>query len=70
MTKGADSVLLPLLANSPENNDIKEQTLRHLSAFASEGLRTLVICQREIPEDFYMQWSRDYEYARISINNR
>jgi phospholipid-transporting ATPase len=52
MTKGADSMMLPLLQNSYE----KENLGNVLMSFAVEGLRTLVMAQREISEDEFETW--------------
>ncbi|KAI8876251.1 phospholipid-translocating P-type ATPase [Backusella circina FSU 941] len=65
--KGADTVILERLV--PEN-PFTESTLRHLEEFASEGLRTLCIAMREIPEDEYARWSKIYEAASTSMVHR
>ncbi|TMW63660.1 hypothetical protein Poli38472_002601 [Pythium oligandrum] len=63
LTKGADSVIFPRL--HPDNCDqaIVDVTTQHLERYASEGLRTLVIAQKEIPDDAFMEWSREYKAA-------
>ncbi|ORX52482.1 phospholipid-translocating P-type ATPase [Hesseltinella vesiculosa] len=65
--KGADTVILERLA---ENNPYVERTLIHLEDFASEGLRTLCIAMREIPEDEYARWSQIYDKAATTLVNR
>ncbi|KAI8073828.1 hypothetical protein BC940DRAFT_289308 [Gongronella butleri] len=65
--KGADTVILERLA---ENNPYVERTLIHLEDFASEGLRTLCIAMREIPEDEYARWSQIYDKASTTLVNR
>ncbi|KAI9276277.1 hypothetical protein BY458DRAFT_506188 [Sporodiniella umbellata] len=65
--KGADTVILERLA---ENNPFVENTLLHLEDFASEGLRTLCIAMREIPEDEYVRWSQVYDKAATTLVNR
>ncbi|KAL1926205.1 hypothetical protein VTP01DRAFT_6070 [Rhizomucor pusillus] len=65
--KGADTVILERLA---ENNPFVEPTLIHLEEFASEGLRTLCIAMREIPEDEYARWSQIYDKASTTLVNR
>ncbi|KAI8987868.1 hypothetical protein BDF20DRAFT_813789 [Mycotypha africana] len=65
--KGADTVILERLA---ENNPFVENTLLHLEDFASEGLRTLCIAMREIPEDEYARWSQIYDRAATTLVNR
>ncbi|GLE04680.1 hypothetical protein PINS_up013659 [Pythium insidiosum] len=62
LTKGADSVLLPRLAVSAENEAIKESTLEQLESFAQDGLRTLVICSKVMPlrewEEFHLRYRK------------
>ncbi|KAG1226260.1 hypothetical protein G6F35_002993 [Rhizopus arrhizus] len=65
--KGADTVILERLA---ENNPFVENTLVHLEDFASEGLRTLCIAMREIPEEEYTRWSQIYDKAATTLVNR
>ncbi|KAI8879959.1 phospholipid-translocating P-type ATPase [Backusella circina FSU 941] len=65
--KGADTVILERLA---ENNPFVENTLIHLEEFASEGLRTLCIAMREIPEEEYARWSQIYDKASTTLVNR
>lgn len=47
LTKGADSVIFPRLAPSSDPAMV-ETTLTHLERYATEGLRTLVIAQKEL----------------------
>jgi len=70
LSKGADSVLLPLLSPGQELEQLKEKTMRQLQQFAQEGLRTLVLVQKTIAEQEYREWSRLYEAAKSSINNK
>lgn len=65
--KGADTVILERLA---ENNPYVDATLIHLEDYASEGLRTLCIAMREIPEDEYARWSQIYDKASTTLVNR
>ncbi|KAI8979748.1 hypothetical protein BDF20DRAFT_906215 [Mycotypha africana] len=65
--KGADTVILERLA--PEN-PFTEPTLLHLEECASEGLRTLCIAMREIPEEEYARWSQIMESASTTLVNR
>jgi len=46
--KGADSVLMPLLSEEWANQEVKFQTIDHMHTYASQGLRTLMICERTI----------------------
>jgi len=65
--KGADTVILERLAR---NNPYVDITVQHLEDYATEGLRTLCLAMREIPEEEYRQWSAIYDTAATTINNR
>lgn len=65
--KGADTVILERLA---ENNPYVEPTLIHLEDYANEGLRTLCIAMREIPQEEYTRWSQIYDKAATTLVNR
>lgn len=44
LSKGADSVLLPLLSpDFDRSGELKDKTTKHLQQFAQEGLRTLLL---------------------------
>ncbi|KDR75257.1 hypothetical protein GALMADRAFT_249254 [Galerina marginata CBS 339.88] len=66
-TKGADTVILERLS---KNQPFTEATLSHLEDYATEGLRTLCIAYREIPETEYQQWASIYDQAAATINGR
>ncbi|KAL1916326.1 uncharacterized protein VTP21DRAFT_5943 [Calcarisporiella thermophila] len=65
--KGADTVILERLC---PDNPFVETTLTHLEEFATEGLRTLCIAMREIPEDEYSKWATIFEKASTTLTNR
>jgi phospholipid-transporting ATPase len=65
--KGADTVILERLG---KGNPFVEATTLHLEDYATDGLRTLCLAMREIPEDEYRQWSAIYDKAATTINNR
>jgi magnesium-transporting ATPase (P-type) len=49
--KGADSVLYPLLSTTSKDNDgLRGITEQYLEDYAKEGLRTLLIVEKIIPE--------------------
>jgi phospholipid-translocating ATPase len=62
LCKGADSIVLPRCAfiNSKEK-DIKILTEKHLEEFAMEGLRTLVMGQRQISDREYIDFSQKFD---------
>ncbi|KAH0608463.1 uncharacterized protein H6S33_001597 [Morchella sextelata] len=65
--KGADTVIMERLH---KDNPMVEATLQHLEDYATEGLRTLCLAMREIPDEEYRQWSAIYDKAATTINNR
>ena len=66
-SKGADSIMLPRVKlHSEEDMDHQKMTEDHLHKFASEGLRVLVICFREISEEKYKAFSDKYDQLRLS----
>lgn len=54
MCKGADSIILPLLRKDSEN---VESTISLLEMYSREGLRTLLLAQKEISEQEYNRWN-------------
>ena len=58
LTKGADSIILPRL--KPGQEEIKAHTLKYIEEYANEGLRTLLLVQKEVDSDFYLDWNRKY----------
>ncbi|EFC39377.1 predicted protein [Naegleria gruberi] len=69
MTKGADSMIYPLL-NEESVEKYGPITLEHLDQFGNEGLRTLLCAQAYLDEEEYQQWHREYEEAKTSLENR
>lgn len=62
--KGADTVILERLN---DQNPHVEATLRHLEEYASEGLRTLCLAMREIPEQEFQEWYAIFDKASTTI---
>jgi phospholipid-translocating ATPase len=67
--KGADSMIYSRLIPN-EQRQLRVTTGEHLEMFAREGLRTLCIAQREISEEEYLEWNKDYDIAANSIADR
>ncbi|PWW75823.1 phospholipid-translocating P-type ATPase [Tuber magnatum] len=65
--KSADTVIMERLS---KDNPMVEATLQHLEDYATEGLRTLCLAMREVPDEEYRQWSAIYDKAATTINNR
>lgn len=67
--KGADTVILERLSKD-EPQPFVDATLRHLEDFAVEGLRTLCIASRIVPDDEFKAWSAKYYEASTSMDDR
>ncbi len=63
--KGADTVILERLG---KDNPIVEVTLQHLEEYASEGLRTLCLAMREIPEQEFQEWWKIFDKASTTVS--
>ncbi|SCU85849.1 LANO_0C05688g1_1 [Lachancea nothofagi CBS 11611] len=70
--KGADSIIYSRLRRGGGKKDetLLEKTALHLEQYATEGLRTLCIGQREISWKEYEEWNRSYEIAAASLTER
>ncbi|KFA63415.1 hypothetical protein S40285_06581 [Stachybotrys chlorohalonatus IBT 40285] len=62
--KGADTVILERLN---DQNPHVEATLRHLEEYASDGLRTLCLAMREIPEQEFQDWYKVFDAAATTV---
>lgn len=62
--KGADTVILERLS---KNNQMVDATLRHLEDYATEGLRTLCLAMREVPEAEFQKWQQIFEKAATTV---
>ncbi|XP_037936228.1 probable phospholipid-transporting ATPase IH isoform X2 [Teleopsis dalmanni] len=67
-TKGAESYVFPLCANS--SADMISKTDAHISDFARHGLRTLAIARKRIAEADYQQFLLELSAANSSLENR
>jgi phospholipid-transporting ATPase len=63
--KGADTVILERVH---PNQPVVETTLRHLEEYASEGLRTLCLSMREIPEQEFQEWHQVFTTASTTVS--
>ncbi|GMF47301.1 unnamed protein product [Phytophthora fragariaefolia] len=64
--KGADNVMIPRSKVDEHTAKLDEE----LKRFATEGLRTLVICSKELTEEEYLAWDVKYQEAVTSLTNR
>lgn len=67
MCKGADSIMFPRLN---KKTPFVGKTQEFLDEFSKEGLRTLVIAEKEVNEELYQQWNQKYQQALTSTQNR
>ena len=63
--KGADTVMKAKVR--PNQRVVIDESCDNLS---NEGLRTLVISQKMLTQEFYDEWNRKYEDAKADLNNR
>ena len=68
-TKGADTIMIPLLA-SDEDQSVVKATMDQVDAFAEQGLRTLIYAWRLIPQEEYEAFNAAYQEANLSMNDR
>ena len=50
LTKGADTVIYPLLAKSNSGPEVLKETMHYSETYGDDGLRTLTIAQRCVDE--------------------
>ncbi|KAG9541603.1 phospholipid-translocating P-type ATPase, partial [Aureobasidium melanogenum] len=62
--KGADTVILERLGG---DNPYVEATLQHLEEYAAEGLRTLCLAMREVPEEEFRRWQQVFNEAATTV---
>lgn len=65
--KGADTVIYERLH---QMSPTKQETQDALDIFASETLRTLCLCYKEIEEKEYEEWNKKFMAASIASTNR
>ncbi|KAF7352855.1 Phospholipid-transporting ATPase [Mycena venus] len=68
LTKGADNVIFDRLKAG--GDELKAATEGHLSDFANNGLRTLTLAYKVIPENEYASWSERYHEATVAMEDR
>ncbi len=64
--KGADSIMKEFIHSRQKKGFIDEEC----KDLAMTGLRTLIFAKKELSEDFYKDWSSQYEkvYNQIELN--
>jgi len=66
-TKGADSVIFPLLQAGV---DFVDMTIEHLQEFAADGLRTLCVAKRHLEYSEWEQWNERFLAAKNELEDR
>ena len=64
-TKGADSIILERI--NKDKNPETVVTMKYLSEFADEGLRTLLVASRKMSKNQYENWAQRYLVLTIFI---
>lgn len=70
--KGADNKVMKRLNADPNVNPpgLVKKTKKHLTKFSVEGLRVLVVAEKDIPQEEYEEWAERYRKASNTIGNR
>jgi len=63
--KGAETIMKGKVR--PNQRAVIDESCDNL---ANEGLRTLVISQKMLTEEFYERWNKKYEAAKADLNDR
>ncbi|KAG0484214.1 hypothetical protein HPP92_008293 [Vanilla planifolia] len=66
LCKGADSVIFERLAN--DGRDFQERTKEHINEYADAGLRTLVLAYRELDDEEYERFNKEFTEAKNSVS--
>eukprot|EP00045_Choanoeca_perplexa_P014034 m.162837 g.162837 ORF g.162837 m.162837 type:complete len:1244 (-) comp16542_c0_seq1:139-3870(-) len=68
-SKGADNVMEELLSEESRQRDWASCE-EDLHEFAKDGLRTLVLCQRELEPAWFQGWAQRFEAAETALEER
>ncbi|ESW27166.1 hypothetical protein PHAVU_003G179500 [Phaseolus vulgaris] len=66
LSKGADSVMFERIAKN--GRDFEENTRQHISEYADSGLRTLILAYRELNEEEYYQFNKEFTEAKNLVS--
>lgn len=69
-TKGADSIIAPLLKQDMKNQEDLKETDTFLQKYAEEGLRTLLLSQKELSQAEYDDWNKKYLEAASNLQDK
>lgn len=70
MCKGADSVIAERLSQESLQSQAYLATKKYVDAYASGGLRTLYLAQKELDEEFFMEWREEAKLSKLQIKDR
>ncbi|KAL1216326.1 putative phospholipid-transporting ATPase 11 [Cardamine amara subsp. amara] len=65
LSKGADNVMFERLAKN--GRKFEEKTREHVNEYADAGLRTLILAYREVDENEYIEFSKNFNEAKNSV---
>lgn len=68
LTKGADSVIIKRLADGQQEE--VDTAIEALEDYGKEGLRTLMLAQREVPRSEFSSWEAEYKQCLASMQDR
>ncbi|KAG5418625.1 DNF1 [Candida metapsilosis] len=68
--KGADSIIYDRLSKVDNDPNMLEATAKHLEEYATEGLRTLCIAERELTWSQYTEWNKRHQVAASALEHR
>ncbi|XP_057738423.1 putative phospholipid-transporting ATPase 9 isoform X1 [Arachis stenosperma] len=66
LSKGADSVMFERLAKN--RREFEEKTKQHINEYADAGLRTLILAYRELDEEEYNQFNKEFIEAKNLVS--
>ena len=66
--KGADNVIFE--RSSQKSQELKDTISRQLKFFAKDGLRTLVVAQKDLSQTEFDEWSEAHTQANLSLEER
>ncbi|TKY50433.1 phospholipid-transporting ATPase 8 [Spatholobus suberectus] len=66
LCKGADSVMFERL--SQHGRQFEAETRDHIKRYAEAGLRTLVITYRELDEEGYKLWDKEFTKIKTTVS--
>ena len=67
LSKGADEIILARLGESKEQQIKKEELVKVLYDYACQGLRTLVLAQKQVDPSYYEEWDKRYCKALTTV---